>query len=363
MLILSGNIKYIILYSILVKTDRVVSLKKRSRFFLKIVFVWIFVFFSFSIVQSQDTINDRNKGIAHVQWIKQFPSTETNKTKQGFTKRIAHIIFGKKPHSINKPFNILAESFETFWILDQGNGSIIYIDQNSVKTPRFLNIELMGFTSLVGICSFRNNKILFTDSHLHNIYLIDPAKKELISLNDSLSLKQPTGIAYSAINNEIWVVETGAHSIAVLNTKGEIKKRIGHRGNGNGEFNFPTFIWIDQLGNVYVVDSMNFRVQIFDKDGNFVSTFGKMGDATGYFARPKGIATDTFGNIYIADALFHVVQIFDKHGNFLYKFGEQGHEKGQFWMPTGIFIDDKDFIYVADSYNSRIQVFQLIKAD
>jgi len=84
--------------------------------------------------------------------------------------------------------------------------------------------------------------------------------------------------------------ETGAHRISVLNRKGEIIKRTGSRGNGPGEFNFPTFIWIDKLGNAYVVDSMNFRIQIFNKNGEFVSAFGEIGDATGYFARPKGIA-------------------------------------------------------------------------
>lgn len=347
--------------SILAKVDIVVSFKKTGRFFLWKLIVWGFIFLSFNIVRAQDTI--KNGKLPYVRWVRQFPSIETNKTKQGFTKRIARIIFGKNPVVISKPINVFGENSKTFWVLDQGTGKIIQIHQNSAEIPRFLDKELTRFTSLVGICNMNNHGILFTDSRLQNIYLIDQSKRKLTPLNDSLSLKQPTGIAYSTLNDEIWVVETGAHRISVLNKKGEIIKRIGHRGNGNGEFNYPTFIWIDQLGNVYVVDSMNFRIQIFSKDGEFVSTFGQIGDATGFFARPKGIATDTFGNIYIADALFHVIQIFDKSGNFLYRFGEQGHGEGQFWMPAGIFIDDKNYIYVADSYNSRIQIFQLVNGD
>jgi len=331
------------------------SFTKTSKFFLRIIIAWVFVSFSFNIIWAQDTTIVSNE-ITHVRWVSQFPPSKNKNKPPRITKRIANIIFGKNPIVISKPLNVLAKNPETFWILDQGNGKIIQIHQNSAEIPRFLNKELKGYTSLVGICSMINNKILFTDSHLHNIYLIDLIKKKILPLNDSLSLKQPTGIAYSKVNDEIWVVETGAHRISVLNRKGEIKKRIGNRGNGHGEFNFPTFIWIDKLGNVYVVDSMNFRIQIFNKKGEFISAFGEIGDATGYFARPKGIATDSFGNIYIADALFHVVQIFDKSGNFLYKFGEQGRGKGQFWMPTGIFIDDKNYIYVADSYNSRIQI-------
>ena len=33
-------------------------------------------------------------------------------------------------------------------------------------------------------------------------------------------------------------------------------------------YNPGTFIWIDNLGIIYVIDSLNFRVQIFDKNGS-----------------------------------------------------------------------------------------------
>ena len=225
-----------------------------------------------------------------------------------------------------------------------------------------MNIEkkIAAFPSLVGITAFHNTEILFTDSQLNQLFLVNAEKKECRILNDSLKLNQPTGIAYSVINNEIWVVETGAHRIVVLNEKGEIKKTIGSRGNGKGEFNYPSNLCIDKIGNIYILDAMNFRVQVLNKEGDVISVFGTIGDATGSFARPKGIATDSYGNIYVSDALFHVVQVFDIKGNLLYYFGSQGHDEGQFWMPAGLYIDNNNYIYVADSYNSRVQIFQLI---
>ena len=47
-------------------------------------------------------------------------------------------------------------------------------------------------------------------------------EKKLIEFNDTNQLMQPTGLAYSAVNDEIWVVETGAHRISVFNRKGEL---------------------------------------------------------------------------------------------------------------------------------------------
>ncbi|MBN1250847.1 MAG: 6-bladed beta-propeller [Bacteroidales bacterium] len=330
---------------------------------IKIIIALFLLMQSFDIAWSQDKTQQINRSTEnqYIKWISSYPLSEKKNKNNGLKKRLANFIFGKSPIIINKPLNILAQNPDFFWILDQGSGKIININHNSAVLPRFLNKSLNGFSSLVGICYVNNDILLFTDSRLNQIFLIDLADKEVVTLNDSLILNQPTGIAYSKITDEIWVVETNTHRLSVLDKNGNIKKRIGKRGNKNAEFNFPTFIWIDKIGNIYVVDSMNFRIQIFNKNGDFVSTFGEIGDATGYFARPKGIATDSFGNIYIADALFHVIQIFDKKGNFLYKFGEQGHENGQFWMPSGIFIDDNNYIYVADSYNSRIQIFKLMK--
>ncbi len=65
----------------------------------------------------------------------------------------------------------------------------------------------------------------------------DLVSKELRNLNDSLVLEQPTGIAYSALNNQIWVAETRAHRLTILNDKGEVIVKIGGRGIGPSQFN------------------------------------------------------------------------------------------------------------------------------
>lgn len=296
-----------------------------------------------------------------VKWVSQFPPTnnngKTSKKNWFFT-----FLFGRKNiPKITKPLAIIALDSTNFMILDQGAGTIFNINDNKLRVPKILKKKKEKFPSLVNFCKLPSNEILFTDSRLNNIYRMNEKQKTLTIFNDSLLLKQPTGIAYSKVSNEIWVIETKSHKISILNEQGKLIKTIGKRGTKPGEFNFPTSIWIDQLGNAYIIDAMNFRVQVFDKNGKVISIFGEVGNATGYFSRPKGIATDSHGNIYISDALFHTVQVFDISGNFLYQFGKQGRKQGEFWMPSGIYIDNKDFIYITDSYNSRIQIFKLLK--
>ena len=341
----------------------------------------VIVIFFTAVGQSTGLSDEMNRNQDYsIQWVSQYPAAKNKKkTKEkqnGISKILlgeesaesksqknknwfTDLLFGKKSTGLVKPMSVFAINPDTFWVADQGTGSIMHVFNQVGEITQLRNKNIKDLPSIVGSCIMPDKKILFTDSKLNKIFQVLPGDKELYVLNDSILLEQPTGIAYSPVNKQIWVVETKAHRVTVLNEKGEIIKKIGERGSEHGQFNFPTNIWIDNLGTVYVVDAMNFRIQLFNQDGEFISTFGEIGDASGYFARPKGVATDSFGHIYVTDALYHAVQVFDRTGKLLSVFGSQGQEKEQFWLPIGIYIDSNNFIYVADSYNSRVQIFKL----
>jgi len=326
----------------------------------------LLLFFGVLIISLQpDSSVAQESSIAQassIVWIKQFTSADNDSYERSTTEKIVDFIMGSKARAmLTRPISILANDTTTIWVLDQALGNVFKFEDKLGDITHNRSNKYETFKSLVDICPFTENKFLFTDSYLNKIFVYNTENNEVISLNENLTLDQPTGICFSEESDEIWVVETGAHRIAILNGKGQLIKTIGARGTASGEFNFPTHICLDKAGKIFVVDALNYRIQIFSPEGIFLSSFGKQGDATGYFARPKGIATDSDGNIYIADALFHAVQIFDQTGKFLYTFGTQGHNTGEFWMPSGLFIDKRDYIYVADSYNSRVQVFKRIK--
>lgn len=335
----------------------------KPAFFSKILVCCVLLVPQVMMLSAQNTMYQKkvlNPETAQVNWVKQYPSITNNKAERRFGERIADFIFGKKTRAeLNRPVAVAAVNPGLFWTLDQENGLIFKVEKELGEITHYRNKQYKFFPSLVGICNLPTGRMLFTDSFLNKIFKTNPDKKEFYSLNDSLSFERPTGIAFSPLTHDIWVVETNAHRVTVINEEGKFKWRMGSRGIEPGQFNYPTSIWIDHSGKVYIVDALNFRIQIFSDKGELLGIFGKNGDAAGNFARPKGIATDSYGNIYVADALFNVVQIFDSSGRFLYTFGKQGQSSGEFWMPSGIFIDEKDYIYVADSYNSRVQVFRL----
>jgi DNA-binding beta-propeller fold protein YncE len=342
--------------------NRYLLIYKHLRFVVFLSLISIF-FVSNQTLTSAKEIDNLDFINYKVEFIKSFSSSKNFPKETGLFKKFTNLIFGEDEFNLVRPNYIIAKDSTHLFILDYGLLLPLEID--------FLNSEIHlkdggsinAFPSLVEMCFGDNGRVYFTDSKLNKLYYFDENDESPKILNDSLVLKQPTGIAFSKINKEIIVSETTEHRLKFLDEKGNLKKIIGKRGNENVQFNYPTYIWIDDFGKIYVNDAMNFRIQILNKDGDFLKTFGEQGDASGYFASSKGIATDTFGHIYVVDALFHTVQVFDIDGNYLYKFGNRGKKDGEFYLPSGIFIDKNNYIYVADSFNSRIQIFQIVKSE
>lgn len=171
---------------------------------------------------------------------------------------------------------------------------------------------------------------------------------------------RPVGMAYADDLHRIYVVDAGGHAVIGVSPDGAEQVRFGHRGSGEGELNFPTYVAYSPKLGVVVADSMNFRVQLFSPDGTYRGSFGKKGDGAGDFSLPKGVAVDPEQHIYVADANFENVQVFDPEGHLLFAFGSEGQKPGQFWLPAKIAIDARRRLWVADSYNRRVQMFRLM---
>ena len=275
-----------------------------------------------------------------------------------FLVRVGRLLAGKQEDWFVRPTGVAAAKgriFVTdpgagqFWILSPAQRSVLRIDRSGDRKLR----------SPIGVCPGPGNDIYLTDSAQGNIYRYNGETGALVSELPG-NFQRPTGVAYDKINDRLYVADSARHVVIVMSGDGSLKSELGKRGVGDGEFNFPTFLFVDGEGVLLVTDSMGFRIQRFNPNGAFLGRIGYHGNVEGDFARPKGVATDSQGHVYVVDALFHTVQIFDIEGNYLAHFGTQGREEGEFWLPVGIYIDHKDRIYVADSYNARIQIFQFM---
>lgn len=171
--------------------------------------------------------------------------------------------------------------------------------------------------------------------------------------------QRPTGVAWNPGRRALYVIDTLAHAVRVLDADGRLQSTFGTRGSGPGQLNFPTHVAVAPDGDVFVTDALNFRIAIFKADGEPAGSFGRHGDGSGDLAMPKGIAVDSAGVVYVVDALFDNVQLFDRDGRFLMTVGARGNDFGEFWLPSGAFLDQQGRFHVCDTYNRRIQVFRV----
>jgi len=272
-----------------------------------------------------------------------------------FFERLGEFFAGKENRRMVRPYAIAAAD-GLVAVADPGLRVVHLFDMKNEKYRAIDEVADEPFASPVGV-AFGPDRIYVADSTLGKVFILDRQGGYRGAIT---GLQRPTGIAYHAGSNRLFVADTLGHKIVAFDADGTRLLSFGSRGSANGTFNYPSHLTVH--GNIlYVNDTMNFRVQAFDIDGDFLLSFGKVGDGSGNFAQPKGVSTDSAGNIYVVDAIFDGVQIFDDKGHFLLSFGKQGNLAGEFWLPTGIFIA-QDKIFVADSYNERIQVFEFIGA-
>lgn len=294
-----------------------------------------------------------------VEYVKAFSRAEDLGISKGFFARLKDFIFGEAESRIVRPMAVTTTG-GVIYVADPGAKGIHRFDTVGGEYDLITLGDDIPLPSPVGLARGSNGEVYVTDSKLAQVFVIRRGAKVATALQLRAKLMQPTGIAFDAASGRLYVADTAQHRILVFGRDGALAASIGQRGSGDGEFNYPTYLWRTPQGNLYVTDSLNFRIQVFDAQGRFIGKFGRQGDGTGDASRPKGVALDHYGHIYVVDALFHALQIFDDAGLLLLPIGERGQGRGEFWLPTGLFIDDDDTIYIADSYNRRVQVLRYI---
>jgi sugar lactone lactonase YvrE len=153
------------------------------------------------------------------------------------------------------------------------------------------------------------------------------------------------------------VVDRNNHRIQKFDSNGQFLTQWGSNGNGDGQFDLPHSLAVDEFGNVYVGDTRNVRVQKFDNNGNFLTKWGSRGIGNGQFGEVFGVAVDGSGSVYVTDRLNRAVQKFDSNGAFITRWGRFGTADGLFYDPQGITVDDRGAVYVTDVSLRRIQKF------
>ncbi|MFQ5852119.1 MAG: SMP-30/gluconolactonase/LRE family protein [Candidatus Binatia bacterium] len=270
----------------------------------------------------------------------------------------------RPPDSLEWPMGIApSRDGKRVYIADQARQGVIVFNFETGRVS-ILGEGTQGMKAPFGIALDDKENVYVVDTNEKLIRVFTPDGKALRNITHT-SLERPTGIAIDTSRGRIYVADSSTldsdhHVISVFDMNGTLVNVIGKRGEGEGKFFFPTYLALDDRGNLFVADTQNARVQVFSPDGRHIKTVGRRGDALGMFNKPKGVALDTFGNLYVVDSGWGSVQIFNQERDLLLFFGGRGRMPGLMYSPTGIAIDKFNRIYVADPFERRVNIYRLI---
>ena len=241
---------------------------------------------------------------------------------------------------------------------------ILDLPQGEIRTLKNFEGADYFFPSAMAVAYRPDGGGYVSDTDQGAILRFDPGEKVIQEFGKNAGLNRPNGMVYDPATRQLFVVDTLNHQIAVFNEAGDLVRRIGKRGGGEVEFNFPLDIALAPSGELVVLDALNARVQVLKADGTFVRLFGERGTAVGSFKLPKGIAVDGFGHIYVSDGQAMRIVIFDLDGNYLLSVGahsaviEGEIHPGGLNLPKGVAADADGKIFVVDSMNRMVHQYQ-----
>ncbi len=277
-----------------------------------------------------------------------------------FLRMLAGILAGEgAPTVLQRPQSGAVDAQGRIYVTDASRQAVFVFDAPAGELAVWDKADgLAGFRAPAGIALGPGGDILVADAELGFVARLD-AKGGTRAPIGRGALKRPTGLAFDAAAGRMYVADTYAHDIKVFDADGKRLATIGHRGEGDGEFNFPTHLAFAR-GELYVTDSLNSRVQVFGSDGILHRKLGERGLYVGNLVRPKGVAVDAEGNVYVVESYYDRLLVFNRDGAFLMAIGGQGNGVGQFYLPAGVWVDGGDRVFVADMFNGRVPVFRFL---
>lgn len=197
-----------------------------------------------------------------------------------------------------------------------GNGSQGSIDGDattaSFYNPTGLAVDASGNVFVADCYNHSIRKV--TPSGLVTTIAGSGLPGSIDAIGTAASFKYPTSLVIDTVG-DIYVTDFLNHKIRKITTAAVVSTFVGSgiAGSGNGtgvsaSFNKPKGVAIDNLGDFYVADSDNLKIRKITSAGVVTdhAGVGSVGAidgsvATANFNYPTGLATDALGNVYVAD--------------------------------------------------------------
>jgi hypothetical protein len=288
------------------------------------------------------------------------PDPDAPPARVAWWRTLLRIVTGAEMHEageasvLARPFGLAIGAAGELLVADPDSGRVLRFDGGA--SPSEIACEGSPWQAPMSVAAVAPGEFLVADAGAGRIVRWLDGRCTELGIG---FLERPTAVALDG--DRMWVADPPRHHVVLFDRDGRVLKTVGERGDGEGQFQFPSALAPLPSGGVAVVDALNFRIVILAADGAWRSAFGAPGASGEGLARPKGVAVDGEDRFWVTDAQRDALIVFDSAGAFAFALGETGTAPGQFAHPAGIAVHGRR-LAVADSQNRRVQVFDMIGA-
>ncbi|HSH04284.1 MAG TPA: 6-bladed beta-propeller [Anaerolineae bacterium] len=258
---------------------------------------------------------------------------------------------GSGPNQFNGPTGVAVDSAGMY----ERVGDIFVVDSNNDKIHRYSDyvVKQCGVRptamSGVGLAQMMNGNswsdVGYRSASLH-----------------PMSFQNPVGVEMDASRQNVYTLSRWSNDYHHVVGGPGYEVIYDYTVANNADLEIIDFA-VDREGNIFFLEQDNgvlpiqYRAKKFNPQGVLEATWGGTGSAVGQFDSPTGIAVDYVGNVYVADWLNDRVQRFDNNGNNPIAFGTQGTGNGQFYGITDLDVGLDGYLYTLENGNNRVQRF------
>lgn len=272
--------------------------------------------------------------------------------------RAAALAYGRESVLL-APTHIATDARQRLIISDPEIPAVHVLDAAGKKSFRIVGGAQHRLREPNGVAVDAAGNIYVADRKRGMILVYDPGgsfRRYIGNFRGESLFAAPTGIAIDRRAGHLFVLDSPANELIVLDLEGNVLKRLGNGRTGSIAFIQPTEI---ALGNeeLVVLDGGGRRIQVFDLKCNLLRSFNIGNPVGAPVLREIGLSVDRSSNIYVSNLNGSHVSIYDRDGVLISGGPRSPFERAGLNGPGGTWIDSADHIYIADTRNRRIQVF------